>query len=571
MNPWVEREFADFNRYYTRLGQLLSESEEMVSVAVLHPIRSAYLSYRRDVGNSLAAPDQNLFGDCRLRTSSGISFHFLDETLLAEHGFVRDGKIGCGKKSYDFLVLPHILAMDTSTERLLRQYVAEGGKLLILGDVPTCCEGEDWDFSYLTSNCTLEEIMSAQPFRMEPRSADIYVYNTYRVWNGQPFMMIQNGTPSLTHTVSYRLGEDIRSFRKLDLLTMETKNIPLTVTLEPGESMVVFPDTAEPDAEPDVREYRFCLKDAAVSCTSNLLTIDYVSCSTDGMHYSKPYPCVGLFNKLLKERYSGELYLKYTFDIRAVPMRLRLAAEDCHATQTWVNGIPILFTERSPKEKKLRIADIADKVHEGINEYVVRLNWFQSESVYYALFGENVTESLRNCLVYDTELEPIYLSGSFGVYSDTGFTEGQVPRYLYGDRFYIGAMPATVTEPVTDGFPFFAGELTVAQDIQLETERAALRIEGTWHVAYVTVNGQYAGKLVFDRVIDIRPYAVRGRNRIEIRFIIGNRNLLGPHHNAGTDRQGLVMPSSFSYGDCWEDGVNPHYSDRYGFIKLDCH
>ncbi len=570
VNPWVEREFADFNRYYTRLGQLLSESEEAVNVAVLHPIRSAYLSYRRDVGGSLSALDQNLFGDCRLLTSSGISFHFLDETLLAEHGFARGGKIGCGEKSYDFLVLPHILAMDASTERLLRQYVAAGGKLLILGDVPACCEGEDWDFSYLSSNCTLEEIMAAQPFRMEPRSADIYVYNTYRVWNGQPFMMLQNGTPSLTHTVTYHLGDGIRSFRKLDLLTMETKNIPLMVTLEPGESMVVFPDTAEPDAEPDVQEYRFRLKDAAVSCLANLLTVDYVSYSVDGIQYSKRYPCAGLFAKLLKERYTGQIYLKYEFEVRTVPAQLRLAAEDCHATQTWINGMPIVFTDCSPKEKKLRIADIADKVHVGLNEYVIQLNWFQSESVYYALFGENVTESLRNCLVYDTELEPIYLSGSFGVYSETGFTEEQAPRYLYGDRFYIGAMPETVTEPVTDGFPFFAGELTVVQDITLETERTALRIEGTWHVAYVTVNGQYAGKLVFDRVIDIRPYAVRGRNRIEIRFIIGNRNLLGPHHNSGTDVREMVGPSSFSYGDSWEDGVNPQYSDRYGFIKLGC-
>ncbi len=111
----------------------------------------------------------------------------------------------------------------------------------------------------------------------------------------------------------------------------------------------------------------------------------------------------------------------------------------------------------------------------------------------------------------------------------------------------------------------------MAQDITLETERTALRIEGTWHVAYVIVNGQYAGKLVFDRVIDIHPYAVRGKNRIEIRFIIGNRNLLGPHHNSGTDMREAVGPSSFSYGDDWEDGINPQYSDRYGFIKLDCH
>lgn len=74
VNPWVEREFSDFNLYYTRLGRLLSESVEKINVAVLHPIRSAYLDYKRDIEGSISELDQNFFQDCRLLVSSGIPF-----------------------------------------------------------------------------------------------------------------------------------------------------------------------------------------------------------------------------------------------------------------------------------------------------------------------------------------------------------------------------------------------------------------------------------------------------------------------------------------------------------------
>ncbi len=569
VNPWVEREFSDFNLYYTRLGRLLSESVEKINVAVLHPIQSAYLDYKRDIEGSISELDQNFFQDCRLLVSSGIPFHFLDETLLEDIGFVNGDRIGCGKCEYEYLILPHIINMDASTERLLHEYVMNGGKVMIMGDAPSFCEGERNDYSYLSSNCELEEIINTQPFQISPCSTDIYIYNSCRELDGEKFLFIQNGTTDKPYTLTYSFDKDIHSFRKLDLLTLEEKNIPLTVTLEPGESILVFPNTAEPDQLYESEEHRFVLNNAEVSFEANQLTVDFASYSLDGKNYSRRYPCEGLFAKLLKERYEGEIYLKYEFDIRTLPKHIYLEAEDCGAEQVWLNGRSFSFDDRSAKEKKLLKADISDLVNLGINEFVIKLNWYQSENVYYALFGENVTESLKNCLVYDTELEPIYLLGDFGVYSESGFMSGKAPGYVCADDFYIGKAPKTVTEPVTDGFPFFAGKMTVRQKILLKDSNVTLRLEGTWHAAYITINGKYAGKLVYDRTIFIGDYAVEGENLVEIELTIGNRNLLGPHHNVSADLIGVVSPASFTCEtENWEDGKNPSYIEQYSFIKL---
>lgn len=571
VNPWVEREFSDFNLYYTRLGHLISESDEKINVAVLHPIRSTYFTYKREGDSSMKDLDNTFYKDCRYLMSCGVSFHLLDETLMAEHGFVSGSKIGCGKCDYDYLILPHILTMDATTEQLLHQYAENGGKILVLGDLPAFCEAEPFDYSYITANCTIDDIIASQPFKMADCNMSSQIYATYRELDGQSFMFIQNSSETKTDTKTFSFDGNIRSFKKLDLITLEEKNIPLTVTLEPGESIFVLPDTAEPDAAPELKEYRFALDNAAVSCKSNQLTIDYVRYSLDGETYSDRYPCAGLFAKLLEDRYVGDIYIKYEFDVRKVLSKLRLAAEDCGASALWLNGKSFTFTEHSEKEKMLLVADISDLVKEGINEFVVKFNWYQSEAVFYALFGENVTESLRNCLAYDTELEAIYLSGDFGVYTDTGYTESNTPDFVYGDNFYIGAMPETVTEPTTDGFPFFAGALTVSQKIMLDTAATALRLTGTWHAAYVKVNGMYAGKLIYDRVLDISKYAVEGENLIEIEFLISNRNLLGPHHRMTDTEYADVSPTSFTLDEkTWKNGVSPRYADRYSLIKLNC-
>ena len=86
-----------------------------------------------------------------------------------------------------------------------------------------------------------------------------------------------------------------------------------------------------------------------------------------------------------------------------------------------------------------------------------------------------------------------------------------------------------------DGLPFFRGKFKLRQSIQLDKKEVMLHVIGKFLVADIWVNGQYAGKLLFDRRIDISSYARKGENRIEVEFTIGNHNLFGPLHQQGYD------------------------------------
>ena len=295
--------------------------------------------------------------------------------------------------------------------------------------------------------------------------------------------------------------------------------------------------------------------------------MDQVQYSVDGKEFSDFYYCPGLFQKLLQERFAGSIYFRYTFEVREIPNQISLWAECAKAECCWLNEHMIQIAEQSELDPDILCGKITSYVRKGRNTFKVKVNWHGCEEVYYALFGENVTESLKNKLVYDCELEPIYLCGNFGVYTEEPL-EAAEDGTVRGKNFYVGQSPQKITEPVREGFPFFRGKMSVRQTIRLTSKDTILKIPGTWSLADVTVNGQAAGRLLLTDHLDISKYAKAGDNEIEITFTSSNRNLLGPHHNAKQMLNVFVSPESFDLGDSWKDGKSVVYDERYNLLLL---
>jgi len=539
INPWIGAHFKDFNDYFARLGYLLAESEEPVNVAMLHPMRSAYFDYKRgtvDIPESHLDPA--LRSACRTLSARGIAYHFLDETLLEKHGFVDGDTIGCGKCAYTYLVLPKILTMGKHTEKLLHKFVENGGKILLLDDKPSYLEGEKFDYGYLSSNVSLADIVAAQPFSVE--NTDTELYCTYRIFDGKPYLFVQNASKDKAYTQTFRFAVG-SSFIAIDPVSLETRKLPLTVTLGKNESLLlqVSTDAAPETAEKPVFALRF--NGAKAKFDTNFLTVDTLRWSEDGVNYSQPMLCNELCKLLLERRYEGRLWLRYGFEIAEIPEKMHIIAEKSDSVHT-VNGQKIVFDRTLAEDHCFQSADISSCIRKGENVYETVMNWHQSEATYYALFGEGVTESLRNCIAYDSEIEAVYLAGHFGVYAHNEW-ESHDDQHLLGSKFYIGKAPELISEPVTDGLPFFRGDLTLTQNADLPDPNIRLALEGDFLTAKITVNGQYAGEICFENAVDISRFAREGENEISVTFTLGNRNLLGPFHAA--EAEVFVCPTLF--------------------------
>ena len=342
----------------------------------------------------------------------------------------------------------------------------------------------------------------------------------------------------------------------------KSERVARKLHFEKGQSYILYVDKRvarkKKALKPLTLEGEFEIKERV----DNYITLDTLCYSTDGVNYTSPRHHMCVMDELLHKHYEGKAYLKYEVNIDTPPRKCTLLAENTNVTSLKVNGAVATKSLVSNFDVCALAYDVADMLKKGKNQIVMEINYFQKEDVYYALFGENVTESLKNCLAYDTDIEPVYLCGDFGVYGD--FIDCADGR-IHGENFRLGEQRAKVSELIKEGFPFFSGDITLVQNVELNDTGYALFVPEQFHIIDVTVNGKYAGRMMFSQYLDISKYLKKGENRIELTTTIGLRNLLGPFHTHREDK--FVGPDTFERFGSWKDGQSRWYEPKYAFVK----
>jgi hypothetical protein len=164
--------------------------------------------------------------------------------------------------------------------------------------------------------------------------------------------------------------------------------------------------------------------------------------------------------------------------------------------------------------------------------------------------GENHVV-LKTTVKEDTELESIYLIGSFAV------------RNRENRRFSLIEATRTVGigDLVHQGYPFFSGRmryrkkfLLVRSSPEQDVQRIVFQLERLDAVLVnITINGRNAGTLAWRPLeVDVTEYVNDGENVIELEFVSSCRNLLGPHHDSRGELLS-VNPGSWSNPKDWTD------------------
>lgn len=561
-NPWCEDSMKDINVHFDMLGEWLRQGKEPVRVGVLHPIRSAYFEYEYGKSKLLKELDGSFESLGEQLHSRRIAYHLIDETLLAKHGKVNGNKLVVGECEYDYLVFPKVYTMDKTTEQFLRSYVKAGGKVCLTDGKPTYLEGDPFDYDYLNSNITLDEIEKSNPYTVK---VDGEMYTALNVVDGKKYVFALNKTDK---ELKFNIIADGQEFNaEYDVQTGKTKFVGKDLMLEGVCSKVFcYTDQEESVANSEtiyIADGKYDLE----SFSDNYLTLDFASYSFDGINYSEKVAIVGIFQTLLQKRYEGKVYLKKNFDLRYLPNKLQLMAENPESIKITVNGSPVLFSDRHENEQGFKLADISKFAKLGDNEIVCEYYFYQKESVYFALYGKNVGESLKNALLYDTRIEPMYLRGDFGVYSSS-FEKGKQKNVWTAKDFYVDTPKKQVENIITDGFPFFAGKIKLKKEFCCDGGKTKLHFSGRIHAVEVYVNGKRVDKVLFTDQLDVTNFVVKGKNVAEFIIYTGNRNLLGPHHESGVEESFGVGPHTFEKTGWWEEFKCHDYVERYTFMRF---
>jgi len=576
-NPWTTQ-FKHFNDYFTALGYMLSESREEADVAVIHPIHSAYFTYKRNEAHSVDELDASFAALVEKLGAANIGHHYVDEYLLAKHGTAMNGKLIMGQCAYSKVVVPDMKGIDGTTLRTLRKFVAQGGKLYLAGQCPTHVDGEEARVG-LVSNIGFEDLKNTACY-IDNENTEIR--STLRRAAFGDFIYAVNLSETETYEVAYTAKAP--GARKFDLeernyapvyyeKTEDGVKIPLC--LKPGDSVVIMLDEGEAGE-------KVCLKDAAVTtgltgkivaADKNTLTLDYAALSYDGVEYTDMLPIMAVSDRLLRGKTDQKVYLKFRFTVAEKVADLRLEAEKMNAVAVYLNGEKLELDGPGSLDTPFASADVAGKVNVGENEVVFEIDYYQPKQVYDVFNGvyyehSDGTESLINCLSYVTDIEAIYLRGDFGVKCGAYTPDKKNTLTTTAPFAIVPSVKDVALDKLTEaGYPFFGGAMTF--DIQLDAagDEKQLTLGGRFAVAKISINGSDEKMLMMYDNCDVTGLFKAGRNDVRVTIISSYRNVFGPFHDRDTDPFG-VGPDTFARYGSWEDGKSRRYVDRYSFVHF---
>lgn len=617
-------EYKGFNDYFARLGMLLSDGSNVCDVLLLHPMKSGWIAYNHSNTPGLQKLDKDFARATETLAGLHIDHHYGDETIIGKYGKVYANKFAVGLYEYSVVVIPSMLTIDKYTLQLLNEFSNNGGIIISIGDFPNLVDGRESDALAAFKSkvvCIGEDSYKLYSLLKDAGAALLSISDSggeiasiqSRVigFNGSRayFMVNQSQKETYKATVKTKANSSVgmlnietgkvekTNCKPVDgIITMELEFLPMqsyvVVTgeaAEIGTSPADEFDTSPVDENPSDVEIIIPEKAWDIETEElNSLTLDYCEYRINHGEWHSTVPVIKLMNILLQLRSNCDVAMKFSFDVEMELDKNRefiLAVEAADELRITVNGKIIKYSDIGWwKDSAFKKIDIKPYVKKGSNEVILERRFYQNQKVYDVLFGENVLETEKNKLTYDTELESIYVIGDFGVVSKSGYTEEERKALFTEGPFIIVDQPRKTTngQLTQQGFCFFAGSLKLSQNLHFpgnstkseKSAKSGKRIlldigKPDAPVSKLFINDQPVKAFMWAPYkADITEFVREGDNKLTLQLFAGNRNLLGPHHHKDGELYFVAPYNFYDNNEYTSDTEKGTWSDRYCFVRF---
>lgn len=151
-NVWWEK-YHLFSDYLSRVSTILSGCEDCCDVAILHPIKSAYICYKRINDGEILQLDTEFLATMEYLSGIHVQYHLADEEIIRKYGSVNGKTFNIGNSNYKIIILPRLHTIERNTYNLLLEFTKNGGQIISFGRLPDRIDGELCDTSTLTKHC----------------------------------------------------------------------------------------------------------------------------------------------------------------------------------------------------------------------------------------------------------------------------------------------------------------------------------------------------------------------------------------------------------------------------------
>lgn len=606
--PWWE-DYRIFNDMASRIGYLVAEGDARANVLVLHTIESGWTALKDNLTDGKYTDINTTEADawCKrmaevmeVLEKAQVQYHLGDDRIMSRHGKVQNGKLVVGQQKYSLVIVPEAETLGETAFRLISEFEAQGGKVLFVNKAPDYIGGvKDDRFSVYGEVVSLDELGACIPEELRPikiwnaMGEEYFINALVRYFPDTTMYYLHNRhdlkqkVKALVKGKSAILYDPINNEEKPICFNECGSDIEISLDIEAKGSAILFVYEDKRAKSIAYSEKKgFSLSDKLkgeweiVSDEDNILTLDYCDLFLDDEQVGKNIPISDVQEIALARSKRVKTEVVFKFNIKEKTFsRMRLCIETPEIFEISVNGKTI------PKnvlgyfhDKAFKLIDITPFAQIGENTVSLTCDFDQSESVREMAAKAPIFESERNKLFYDMEIEAVYITGDFGVESETQFEELSNRGLRTEGSFNIVKQNKIVTDGAVaqQGYPFFAGKMSFKKKINLLAEEAkAAYIEFSdlcSNVAEVRVNGKSAGKILWQpHRVDLSGYLTEGDNELEITVKGNLRNMLGPFHlKVGESLS--VGPRSFYHESpiwhCRTDGKNNDWVDSYCFVEF---
>ena len=143
------REYKKVEDYYARINLAMIQGHEVRNIMVVHPIESMWtligIDWRENKQSHLLDENFMVMRDALL--NANIDFDYGDEELMSRHASIVTGADGkpvfkIAKAEYKVVVVPPMLTVRASTVKLLEEFKAAGGRVIITGAPAAYVDGD---------------------------------------------------------------------------------------------------------------------------------------------------------------------------------------------------------------------------------------------------------------------------------------------------------------------------------------------------------------------------------------------------------------------------------------------
>lgn len=574
--------------YFGRLSAALTSGKQKNRILILEPTSTAWMYYspKADKINKRFNEINPAFRSMlSLLEQKQVEYDLGCENIIRDFGKVTGKKFRVNQCSYDIVIVPDVMDnFEEPTFRLLKKFVANGGKVIQLGEgakyinaVPSeelvkLTSAESWlKYPALTDEIINESLLE-ENFRMDVReTGGLLFHHRRQLADGQLIFFSNFSLDNVSEAEVTVKGASVE-----ELCAESGKAYP--VAYKKSGDKISFPVKLHPSGSYMVYVHNEKVVEPMPE-TKEAVRIPVTASETR-------ITCLGpnIFN---------QDYLKLRIgDGPEVPMFFKNASDSVYRHFGFAEGNPWFQssqfkTEFLDKDKDYKKGDRFEvaydfEIGEQLNftgmKLVVERPWLYTVSLngtviqpekdetwldpdFYVFNVEKLLKKGKNevRLVADPfsvhcETEPVYLLGNFRLESAKNGWRMMAPK------------PLTFGSWKAQGMPFYGQSVKYSKTIKTD-KPGKYEIElPSWSgtVAAININGKEAG------IIQTRPYVFKtelgqGDNTIDVIVIGSLKNTLGPHH--GDLRKGVVRPYVFQNAPKKQPEGSTYQMIDYGLME----